>query len=297
MAFAERIVVALLDDSSIADDAAHGAQVVGNVIIYQIGTAALEDAATSEGNAFESLAAVVNEGAEVVVSGGAVHDTGLGAVGQIGVAGLGGTAGCGGNRYRLPQQVVGQGEAPASVRGQVAVGIVCIGGGSNCGNVVSGVGIREGRSRAGGVVAGQGGDVAVAVVGDALLREGVGGRGVAVVLPGSEAVGPVVGEAVGVRDGCVSASVGPGPTADVAGILRGGAGEGRGVVAQGHGEDVRRSLEGRARGQPALDVPGVGGDARCVPSIRTRRALWAGFRSLRPSGGDAASSGEKKRRP
>ena len=53
--------------------------------------------------------------------------------------------------------------------------------------------------------------------------------------------------------------LGPGPGGDVSGVLRSGTGEGRGVVAQGHREDVRRSLEGRAGGQPALDVPAVGG--------------------------------------
>ncbi len=122
--------------------------------------------------------------------------------------------------------------------------------------IVPRVGIRKGRGRAGTVVAGQGGDVSVFVVGDRLLREGVGGRGAAVVLPSGEAVRPVIGEAVGAGR---LAGLGPGPTADIARVLRHGTGDGRAVVAQGHREDVGRSLEGRARGQPALDVPVVGG--------------------------------------
>ena len=67
----------------------------------------------------------------------------------------------------------------------------------------------------------------VFVVGDRLLREGVGGRGAAVVLPAREAMG----------------------------------------------------------------------SARCVPSTRTQRALWADFRSLRPSGRDAAGSDGKSAAP
>lgn len=69
-------------------------------------------------------------------------------------------------------------------------------------------------------------------------------------------MGPVVGEAVGLG---ALAGLGPGPAADIAGVLRHGAGDGRAVVAQGHGEDVGRSLLRRPGGQPALDVPAVGG--------------------------------------
>ena len=68
-------------------------------------------------------------------------------------------------------------------------------------------------------------------------------------------MGAVIGEAVGAGR---LARLGPGPGGDVTGVLRHGTGDGRAVVAQGHREDVGRSLEGRPGGQPALDVEGVG---------------------------------------
>ncbi len=92
--------------------------------------------------------------------------------------------------------------------------------------------------------------------------QGIGGVGgdVAVDVVG-ECAAAVAG--VGVRQGGsradALAGLGPGPAADIAGILRHGAGDGRAVVTQGHGEDVGRSLLGRPGGQPALDVPAVRG--------------------------------------
>ena len=66
----------------------------------------------------------------------------------------------------------------------------------------------------------------------------------------------VVGEGVGL---CGLSVLGPGPGGDIAGVSCGGAGLDRGVVPQGHGEDVGGPLHGRPGGQPTLDVEGVGG--------------------------------------
>ena len=85
------------------------------------------------------------------------------------------------------------------------------------------------------------------------------------VLPRGEAVGPVVGEAVGLG---ALAGLGPGPGGDVAAVLCSEAGDGRAVVAQGHREDVGSRLCRRAGGQPALDVPAVrGGDGVGVGAV------------------------------
>ena len=55
----------------------------------------------------------------------------------------------------------------------------------------------------------------------------------------------------------------PGPGGDVSGVAGGGAKLDRGVVPEGHGEDVGGaaacSLFGRPGGEPTLDVEGVGG--------------------------------------
>ena len=68
----------------------------------------------------------------------------------------------------------------------------------------------------------------------------------------------VVGEGVGLGGLSV---LGPGPGGDIAGVSYGGAGLDRGVVPEGHGEDVGGPLHGRPGGQPTLDVPAVrGGD-------------------------------------
>ena len=66
----------------------------------------------------------------------------------------------------------------------------------------------------------------------------------------------VVGEGVGL---CGLSVLGPGPGGDIARVSCGGAGLDRGVVPQGHGEDVGGPLHGRPGGQPTLDVEGVGG--------------------------------------
>ena len=66
----------------------------------------------------------------------------------------------------------------------------------------------------------------------------------------------VVGEGVGL--GCLSV-LGPGSGGDIAGVAGGGAGLDRGVVPEGHGEDVGGPLHGRPGGQPTLDIEGVSG--------------------------------------
>ena len=70
----------------------------------------------------------------------------------------------------------------------------------------------------------------------------------------------VVGEGVGL---CGLSVLGPGPGGDIAGVSCGGARLDRGVVPEGHGEDVGGaaacSLHGRPGGEPSLDVEGVGG--------------------------------------
>ena len=140
-----------------------------------------------------------------------------------------------------------------SVGGDIAVDIVGI-----VVPTVTRVGVREGGRCAGIVVPGKSCDVACLVIGDRLLGECVGGGAVVVVLPRGEAVCAVVSEGVGF--GRLSV-LGPGPGGDVSGVAGGSAGLDRGVVSQGHGEDVGGPLHGRPGGQPTLDVPAVrGGD-------------------------------------
>ena len=70
----------------------------------------------------------------------------------------------------------------------------------------------------------------------------------------------VVGEGVGLGGLFV---LGPGPGGDVTGVAGGGAGLDGSIVPQGHGEDIRRVVagpfDGSPRGEPPLDVEGVGG--------------------------------------
>ena len=53
--------------------------------------------------------------------------------------------------------------------------------------------------------------------------------------------------------------LGPGPGGDVTGVAGGSAGLDRGIIPQGHGDDIAGPLHGRPGGQPTLDVEGVGG--------------------------------------
>ena len=270
MAGAEGIVVALLlDGPGGVHDGPHTADMVRDVVIHGIGVGSRPaDAPAAEGDALEGLrraaAPGVSEGAGIVppgIRGGVRRD--LRPVGEICVVGLHGIAGL--DLCRQVNQIVRRLQVIGGIGGDIAVDIIAV-----VASPVAGVGVREGRTRAGALVAGQRGDIAGAVVGDAPLGEIVrdrGGRGSGVVPGVGQAVGAVVGEAVGAGDGVIAAAVGPGPAADIAGITRRGyvvrTADGRGVVAQGHREDVRLAVAGaldsRARAEPALDVPGVGG--------------------------------------
>ena len=224
--------------------------------------------------------AVVEAGAEVAVppgAGGSVCRR-LRPVGEICVVGLHGIAGL--DLCRQVNQIVRRLQVIGGIGGDIAVDIIAV-----VASPVAGVGVREGRTRAGAIVAGQRGDIAGAVVGDAPLGEIVrdrGGRGSGVVPGVGQAVGAVVGEAVGAGDGVIAAAVGPGPAADIAGITRRGyvvrTADGRGVVAQGHREDVRLAVAGaldsRARAEPALDVPGVGGGVVEKNATTPKQESW-----------------------
>ena len=260
MARAERIVVVLLlDCAGGVHDGPHTAQMVRDVVVHRIGVVPrLADAPAAEGDALQRVGVVgppgVDEGAHIVLpaAGGGVCGC-LRPVGEVCVVGFHGGSGL--DLCRQVNQIVRRLQVVGGVGGDVAVDIVGI-----AVPAVACIGESEAAEGAGVVIAVDLGDVARAAVGDGLLGEGVGGGPVVVELPGGEAVGLVVGEGVGLG---VLSILCPGPGGDVAGVAGGGARLDRGVVAQGHREDVggvvAAPLDCHARGEPTLDVECVGG--------------------------------------
>ena len=138
---AERIIVVLLNDGAVPDNGTDTAEMVGNMIIDHESGAIFEDSATPESNALEDIAAVVDERAEVPVAISALRDTGLGAVGEIGIVCFGSTADCSRDAGRQSKQVVGKRDPATSIGGQISVCIIRIGSRADGRQSVAGVGV------------------------------------------------------------------------------------------------------------------------------------------------------------
>ena len=229
---------------------------VRDVVVHRIGRATLADAPATEGHTLQGLHPVrsvgIGKGSGIVVPRARrIECLGFRPVGEVCVVGFHGGPGL--DLCRQVKQIVRRLQVIGSVGGDIAVDIVGI-----VVPTVTGVGVREGGRCAGIIVPGKSCDVARPVVGDTFLGEGIGGGAATVVLPGSEAVCAVVSEGVGLGRLFV---LGPGPGGDVSGVAGGSTGLDRGIIPQGHGEDVGGPLHGRPGGQPTLDVPAVrGGD-------------------------------------
>ncbi len=143
MARAEGIIVVLLHDASVRDDGADRAQVVGDVVVHQIRTAALADASPAEGDALQGLGSVrgvgVGEGPGIVVPCScSVERRGFRPVGEVCVVGFHGGPGL--DLCRQVKQIVGRLQGIGGIGSDIAVDVV----GERVA-IIPGVGIRQGR--------------------------------------------------------------------------------------------------------------------------------------------------------